>query len=96
MQIKVHNLSGPILESKGMHPIFQGKGKKEQTNVKNWQKIGQNISKFGQKCTKFEHILKKGRQLCVITAHNKLLEKALSLYVHVQVYSYWKHGTLHL
>ena len=35
--------SGPILESKGMHAIFQKKGQKEQ-----------NIWKFGQKCTKFE------------------------------------------
>ena len=45
---------GPILESKGMRAIFQKKGKK---NVKK----GQNISKFGQKCTKFENSLKKGR-----------------------------------
>ena len=33
-----------------MRAIFQKKGKK-----------GQNIRKFGQKCTKFENILKKGR-----------------------------------
>ena len=39
--------SGPILESKGMHPIFQKKGKK-----------GQNIWNYGQKCIKFENILR--------------------------------------
>ena len=41
--------AGPILESTGVHAFFQKKGKK-----------GQNISKFVQKCTKFENILKKG------------------------------------
>ena len=40
-------------------------------------KIRQNIWKFGQKCTKFENILKKGKGLHVITTHNKLLDKAL-------------------
>ena len=54
---------GTILESKGMHAIFQKKGKK-----------GQNIWKFEQKGTEFENILKKGKWLCVIIARNKLLE----------------------
>ena len=41
-----------------MHAIFQKKGKKgAKKNVKK----GQNILKFGQKCTKFENILKKSR-----------------------------------
>ena len=44
----------PVLESKGMHAIFQKKG---GGNVKK----GQNIWKSGQKCTRFENILKKGR-----------------------------------
>ena len=46
--LSVAGWSGPILESKGMHVIFQKKGKK-----------GQNIWKFGQKCIKFDNILKK-------------------------------------
>ena len=50
-----------------MCAIFQKKGKK-----------GQNIWKFGQKYTKFENILKNGKWLCVIIAHNKLLEEAQS------------------
>ena len=32
---------------------------------------------FGQKCTNFENILKKGTRLCAIIACNELLEKAL-------------------
>ena len=43
-------------------------------------KKGENIWKFGQKCTKFEDILKKGRWLHVIIARNKLLEKAQGAY----------------
>ena len=43
-------------------------------------KKGQNIWKFGQKCTKLENTLKKGRWLRVIITHNKLLEKALACY----------------
>ena len=35
-------ISGPILESKGMHAIFQKKGKKGQKNVKK----GQNREKY--------------------------------------------------
>ena len=53
-----------------MCAFFSEKG---QENVKKVQ----NIWKFGQKCTKFENILKKGRWLHAIIAHNKLLEKAL-------------------
>ena len=37
-------------------------------------KKAQNIWKFGQKCTKFENILKRGRWLRAIIARNKLLE----------------------
>ena len=40
-------------------------------------KKGQNTWKLGQKCTKLENILKKGRWLHGIIAHNKLLEQAL-------------------
>ena len=35
------------------------------------------MAKLGQKCTKFENILKNGRYLHATIAHNKLLEKAL-------------------
>ena len=62
-----------MLESKVMRAIFQKKGKKM---LKKGTK-GQNIWKFGQKCIKFENMLKKGRWFCVIIARNKLLEKAL-------------------
>ena len=41
-------------------------------------KKGQNIWKFGQKCTEFENILKKSRWLHAIITHNKLLKKALA------------------
>ena len=67
-------LSWPILESKGMCAIFQKKGKKK---AKKKGKKVQNIWKFGQKCTKFENILKKGSWLRAIITCNKLLEKAL-------------------
>ena len=60
----------PILESKGLYVIFQ---KKRQKNVKK----GQNIWKFEQKCTRFEHILTKGKLLHATIARNKLLEKAI-------------------
>ena len=58
---------GPILENKGMGGTFSEKG---QGNVEK----GQNTWKFGQKCTKFENILKKRRWLRAIIAHNKLLK----------------------
>ena len=50
--VRLHNVyeSGPILECTGMGAIFQKKGKKRQ-----------KVSKFGQKCIKFENILKKAR-----------------------------------
>ena len=60
---KQKNYTGPILEIKGMLAIFQKKGKKEQ-----------NMWKFGQKCTKFENIFKKGRSLRANIVRNKLLE----------------------
>ena len=44
---KFVRLAGPILESKGIRAIFQKKDKK-----------GQNIWKFGQKCTKFTKMYK--------------------------------------
>ena len=53
---------------KGMRAIFQKKGKKAQ-----------NIWKFGQKCTKFENILKKGNPICATIAHMKQLEYALNM-----------------
>ena len=48
--------AGPILESRGMHAIFQKKDKVRAKNVLKRQKR----AKFGQKCTEFEDILKKG------------------------------------
>ena len=65
----------PILESKGMREIFREGANKGKKNVKK----GETIWKFGQKCTKFENILKNGRWLRAIIARSKLLEKALSL-----------------
>ena len=52
---------------KDMHAMFQTKGKK-----------GQNIWKFGQKCTKFENILKKGSLMCATIAHMNQLEYVLN------------------
>ena len=63
----------PILEGKGLRAIFQINDKKMFKKGKK----GQNIWKFGHKCTKFENILKKGRWLRAIIARNKLLEKGL-------------------
>ena len=39
----------------------------------------QNIWKFGQKCTKFENILKKASLICATIACMKMLEYALQL-----------------
>ena len=91
-QTKLMNISGPILESKGMCAIFQKKGRK---NVKK-DKKGQNIWKFGQKCTKFENIFKKGRWLCVIIALDKLLEKALYILLKSPKILLWGHFWLFL
>ena len=57
---KYDQLSGPILESKSMDAIFQKKEKKGQKKKKKIKigKIVENLG-FGQKCTKFEHVLKK-------------------------------------
>ena len=57
--------------AKGMHAIFQRKGKRGQ---KKCEKI---IWKLQQKFTKFEIVLKKGRWLCAVTACNELLERPL-------------------
>ena len=51
-----------ILENKGMHATVQNKGKEMLRK----SKIGQNIWNLGQKCTKCEYILKKGKRLCAI------------------------------
>ena len=66
---KVPLYPGPILESKGMHAIFQKKDKKMFKKDKIFENLGKNA--------KFENIFKKGRSLCAIIACNKLLEKAL-------------------
>ena len=66
---KVPLYPGPILESKGMHAIFQKKDKKMFKKDKIFENLGKNA--------KFENIFKKGRSLCAIIARNKLLEKAL-------------------
>ena len=59
-------LSGPILESKGMHAIFQKKGQKVQS-----------IWKLTQKCTKLENILKKASLMHSTIACLKQLKHAL-------------------
>ena len=53
---------GLILENKGINAVVQNKGKEMLRKGK----IGQNIWNLGQKCTKFEYILKKGKRLCAI------------------------------
>ena len=56
---KYDQLSGPILESKSMDAILQKKEKKKKKKKKiKIGKIVENLG-FGQKCTKFEHVLKK-------------------------------------
>ena len=72
-------ISGPILENKGMHAIFQKKGKESPKKMLKKGGKGQNIWKFGQKYTKFENILKKGRWLSATIRQNKLLENALHI-----------------
>ena len=56
----------PILESKDMCVIFHKEGKKRQ-----------NIWKFGQNCTKFENILKKGSLMHATITRLKQLQYAL-------------------
>ena len=68
-------LPGPILERKGMHAIFQKKGKKKG-------KKGQNIWKFGQNCTQFENILKKASLMRATITCIKQLEYALATWEH--------------
>ena len=63
--------------STGMRAIFKKKGKKMLKKGKKWQ----HIWKFGQKCSKCEDILEKGKWLRAIIAHNKLLEKVLSILI---------------
>ena len=57
-------MAGPILESKGACMQFSEKGPKMLKKSKK----GQNIGKFGQKCAKFQNILRKGRHYCTQTA----------------------------
>ena len=45
-------------------------------------KKGQNTWKFGQKCTKFDNILKKGSLMRVAIIHMKQLEYALHTKLH--------------
>ena len=52
-------LAGLILESKGICTIFQKKGKKKKKRQKMLKKAKKG--KFGQKCIKFEIIVKKSR-----------------------------------
>ena len=59
------NLPKIFLSQKWQNLKIFKKGKKRQ-----------NIWKYGQKCTKFENILKKGRWLHVIIASYKVLEKS--------------------
>ena len=59
---------GPILERKGMHVIFQKNSEKKRL-----KKVG-NIWKFGQECTKFENIFKKGSLMCATIAIVKQLQ----------------------
>ena len=66
--------TGSTLEIKRIRAIFRKRAHKKRLKK---SKKGQNIWKFGQKCTKCENILKKGRWLRAIIAHKKLLEKAL-------------------
>ena len=69
-----HTVPGPILESRG-HPCdFSENGQKRQKSLKKDEK-GQDIWKIGQKYTKLENILKKGRWFCAIIACSKLLER---------------------
>ena len=53
-----------------MRMMFQEMGKKMLKKGKKKE----NIWKYGQKCTKIENLLKKGRWLRAIIARNKLLE----------------------
>ena len=53
--LSVSKITGPILESKGMHVIFQKKGKKGQKNVKKgkkgkiFQNLGKNVQNIFEK-----------------------------------------------
>ena len=60
---------GPILDSEDMHTIFQKK----------------DIWKFGQKCTKFENISKKGSLMCATITCMKQLKYPLMY----GLFSYW-------
>ena len=61
-----HTKPEPILEGKDMHVIYSEKEQK-----------GQTIWKFGQKCTKFENILKKDSLMHATIASMKQIEYAL-------------------
>ena len=69
---KLVSKSGPLLENKGMHVIFQKKGKKRAKKGKIFEKLSKNSKKI-------EFFFKKNRWLHAIISCNKLLEKALSI-----------------
>ena len=60
--------------------FFRKRTKKKGKKMLKKGKKAQDMCKFGQKCTKSENFLKKGRSLCAIIACNKPLEKALIKY----------------
>ena len=68
--------AGPILEVRTCVRLFRKRAKKKD-------KKGQNIRKFGQKCTKLLNTLKKGRSLNATIPRSKLLEKALLCICHI-------------
>ena len=81
-----------MLERKGMHGMrFSRKRAKKKRGKKylKREKKGQNIWKYGQKCTKLENILKKGRWLHVIIAYYKLLEKSQEEKVLIASVIFW-------
>ena len=61
-----HTKPEPILEGKDTHLTYSEKGQK-----------GQTIWQFGQKCTKFENILKKDSLMHATIASMKQIEYAL-------------------
>ena len=55
--------SGPILESKGMHIIFQKKGKKGQNNVKKGER-GKVFENLGKNVKNLKNFLKRTGIAC--------------------------------
>ena len=72
------DIAGPILERTFVW-FYRKRAKK-----------GQNIWKFGQKCTKFENILKKGNLMHVSITHMKQLQYALHRHIiHTPICKNW-------